>query len=384
MDINAFNEKLVRNDSRYDLVQYIHKVNELSNNPIDLSFMEELLSFVDKTDCCIPHTLLVKYGAFSEKNASQNVKTTLELYEMISSMDLCKHIIEYKECANCKDKIDYILLMNVHEQNKKHGGSNKIMYYLHPRVFKFILMRSKCEKKYAKYYLLLEESIKYYHDYQIMYKEYIISQKDDCINELRKEVKEQSVMIKDQNVKIDALLGYAEDAKEDITTLLDMSLQEATSSEESNIKVDKVLHDRINEPTSGNSEHLLLFKYKDSEYYVVRGALSYVKTKFRVLTNITYSKKDITTSQTDYIYLKTFSNVPNARHLYRALLSNYNIVVSGNMNTFTTNVDDITTINTIQEVFDRRLTINLNYSDKLNALNKATKKVKNIKTKTKK
>ena len=33
MDINAFNEKLVRNDSRYDLVQYIHKVNELSNNP---------------------------------------------------------------------------------------------------------------------------------------------------------------------------------------------------------------------------------------------------------------------------------------------------------------------------------------------------------------
>ena len=54
------------------------------------------------------------------------------------------------------------------------------------------------------------------------------------------------------------------------------------------------------------------------------------------------------------------------------------------MNTFTTNVDDITTINTIQEVFDRRLTINLDQCDKLNALHKATKKVKNIKTKTKK
>ena len=37
-------------------------------------------------------------------------------------------------------------------------------YYLHPRAFKMCLMRS-LKTKYAKYYLLLEECIKYYNDY---------------------------------------------------------------------------------------------------------------------------------------------------------------------------------------------------------------------------
>ena len=39
---------------------------------------------------------------------------------------------------------------------------------LHPRLFKIMLIRSKNTSKYAQYYLLLEECIKYYNEYQLL------------------------------------------------------------------------------------------------------------------------------------------------------------------------------------------------------------------------
>ena len=41
-------------------------------------------------------------------------------------------------------------------------------YYLHPRAFKLILMRSKNTLKYSQYYIFLEECVKYFNDMQIM------------------------------------------------------------------------------------------------------------------------------------------------------------------------------------------------------------------------
>jgi hypothetical protein len=42
---------------------------------------------VEKDDCRIPHTLLVKYGVFSEINASQHVKNQLDKYEFVIDED---------------------------------------------------------------------------------------------------------------------------------------------------------------------------------------------------------------------------------------------------------------------------------------------------------
>ena len=47
------------------------------------------------------------------------------------------------------------------------GGRPSSTYRLSPTAFKFILMRSQKQKKYADYYLLLEKCVKYYSDYQI-------------------------------------------------------------------------------------------------------------------------------------------------------------------------------------------------------------------------
>jgi len=96
-------------------------------------------------------------------------------------------------------------LRNVSE-SKKGGCTHKIEYCLHPRAFKICLIRSKNTKLYANYYLLLEECIKYFHDYQIeLNKKYIIKlknkivDKDDKIDQLLKNTDEQ-------NLKIDNLL----------------------------------------------------------------------------------------------------------------------------------------------------------------------------------
>ena len=65
--------------------------------------------------------------------------------------------------------------------------SHKNEYYLHPRAFKKCLMRSRNTNIYADYYLLLEECIKYFNDYQIeLNKKYIIKLKSKIIKKENK------------------------------------------------------------------------------------------------------------------------------------------------------------------------------------------------------
>ena len=54
---------------------------------------------------------------------------------------------------------------HIAESASKGGCTHCNKYYLHPRAFKICLICSLKTKKYAKYYLLLEECIKYYNDY---------------------------------------------------------------------------------------------------------------------------------------------------------------------------------------------------------------------------
>lgn len=91
-----------------------------------------------------------------------------------------------------------------------------------------------------------------------------------------------------------------------------------------------------------------------------------LRLKYRQLTNVTFPKK----SETEYVLLKHFFNVPNARHLFRVLKEKYNITPSGN--SFSTTLDPI---NIIQEIIDNRYTINIEEQEIAKAKKKATKKV---------
>ena len=180
---------------------------------------------------------------------------------------------------------------------------------------------------------------------------------------------------REQSRKIDELLSHTKDVKHDLACMVDLALEQVEENELHKIKLEKAVPDRINNPIDLNSvEHLVLFNIGQDKYYVIRGTSAYIKTKFKRLTNVTYSNKDSTTSSTEYVYVKTYNDVPNSRHLYRVLKEHYNIA-HGNMNSFTSNVpiNELTEI--IQEVFDKRLTVDIGSREKTKVKTIAKSKV---------
>jgi len=135
MDIESFNDRLVLNESNYDIITYIKYINEMSKNPIDLSFMSELMDYVGKSECIVPHTLLKTYGAFDS-----DIVSILNIQYMF------------------KENSDYLVVDN---------GSSGNVFYLKPKAFKKCLLKSKNRDKYIDYYMLIERAMVYYYRYQL-------------------------------------------------------------------------------------------------------------------------------------------------------------------------------------------------------------------------
>jgi hypothetical protein len=104
----------------------------------------------------------------------------------------------------------------------------KNIYYLHPKAFKICLIRSLKTIKYANYYLLLEEAIKYYNDYQLeLNKKYIIKYKDK-IN------KQKEIIIE----------------KDDNISKLHIDIQQLIKSNEHLIKTNEESNNKLNETSN--------------------------------------------------------------------------------------------------------------------------------------
>ena len=103
------------------------------------------------------------------------------------------------------------------------------------------LLRSLKTKHYARYYLLLEECIKYYNDYQNLLKEkFIIKLKDKN--------KENKIIIKEKDNKIDKL-------EEKINTILENNKKILENNEEL-LKSNKHLENKLNKVTNQNNDLL--------------------------------------------------------------------------------------------------------------------------------
>ena len=159
--IEEYNTYLVENQININIIDFVKEINKLEFK-IDISFIDEFIELVSKNECCIHHNMLQKYGISNLKGGTSDIKKILEQNEFIE-----------------KEDFD---LRKVSEVRPQGGTVMKNEYYLHPRAFKICLMRSLKTKKYAKYYLLLEECIKYFNDYQIeLNKKYIIKLKNKII-----------------------------------------------------------------------------------------------------------------------------------------------------------------------------------------------------------
>jgi len=141
--IEEFNKKLVDDKSQITIIDYVKQINDLYFH-IDISFIDDFMDLVDKDECCIDHNLLHKYGITQLTGGSGDVKKIIERNDGIEGTD-------------------YML-----NRSQTASERTQTIYVLHPTFFKKILIRSRNTDKYADYYLLLENAVKYYNHYQIL------------------------------------------------------------------------------------------------------------------------------------------------------------------------------------------------------------------------
>jgi hypothetical protein len=217
-------------------------------------------------------------------------------------------------------------------------------------------------------------------------------------SELMKKLDDQSkelAEIKQLNMEV---LGYTKHIDEDINTLIDLSIEQI---EETRV----ASNDRINIPTNAcHIENMAIVKSTDPNckkpYHMIRGIYSYVKVTIGKLTGTRFSRvlKNNTNpwlistvgdpSKYDYIFVKAFSNIPNARHLFRAAKEfkdpdGSKIIESSEGNDFGTLASEPDLLDWIQKVFDNRLTIKIEELDLQKAKSEFSKKIKNTKPKSK-
>ena len=180
-----------------------------------------------------------------------------------------------------EENIDF-KLRNVAKFNSKGGKGNKNDYYLHPRSFKICLLRSLKTKKYAKYYLLLEECIKYYNNYQnklqLIKLKNKINKKDIKICSLEDKKKINKILEDNKETKImnEKLL---EDNKEIIKVAK---------------KLDIAVKDRVMKTKRLSTlEYFIIMKNSINEYkyYIIRGQKRYINKKIEKLEGYTEIKK---------------------------------------------------------------------------------------------
>ena len=122
-----------------NVVDYIKSINNMLDQPInDLVFIEDLAEHITRTDPCIPHIFVFKYGIILNGTSSLHIKPLL---------------IRYK----CNEGRDYI-------ENNENVSDPK--YLLSPCIFYMLLRRTHRNNIYAVYCSSLIEAVHRHNNYR--------------------------------------------------------------------------------------------------------------------------------------------------------------------------------------------------------------------------
>ncbi len=204
-DLNTY----LCNNSEYKNIEEYFKLYSTTFTPnLDLAFVPEFLELVNnKNKLCITHYKLIEYGVIT----FNSIKSIKECILKCNSDDFTITDKHYKEMS---EKEYYEQLGLEGSPSKPNGGRPSKIIVITPFIFKLCLIRSINKKKYAMYYLLLEECLIEYNKYQIMYKDMLLSGKDTKIDEQSKKLDNQSKKIDILLKQNEDLLGYAKGAKQ--------------------------------------------------------------------------------------------------------------------------------------------------------------------------
>ena len=89
--------------------------------------------------------MLIKYGVLSLTSGTVDVKRIIDQQKIESDTSAVRITAD-----------------------RTNSNQLKNNYYFQPRLFKLILIRSRNNDTYAKYYIFLEEAIKHYSDFQVL------------------------------------------------------------------------------------------------------------------------------------------------------------------------------------------------------------------------
>ena len=347
--IEAYNNYLVENQININIIEYVKEVNKIEYK-IELNFIDDFIELVSKKECCIHHDMLIKYGVSSLKGTTNDIKKLLDQNNFLENKD-------YN-------------LRNVSQVRKNRGNVIKNEYYLHPKAFKICLMRSLKTRKYAEYYLLLEEAIKYCNDYQNLLKEnyiiklkYKIEKKDHKIDKLEEKINkilEDNKQILENNKKMEYQLNEALEKLDITTDMLDDSKEELEEVNEKLDNTDKTLNkvakkldiaveDRVvNTKKLSTLEYFIIMKNNnaDYKYYVIRGQKRYINKK----------KDDLGDG---YDEIKRIECCPNASILWNLMkeqLKN-NIDFCGNKLNLLSNLNEERFLSKVDEIYNSRKNI---------------------------
>ena len=135
----------IAQNPKINIIDFAKQYNLLTKN-IDVSFIDKFLSMVESDNFCIHHDVLYMYGVSSLTGGSGDIKKIINQNEFIEDEDY---------------------LLRIVSEQLESGTKYKNEYYFWPRAFKICLMRSLKKRKYAEYYLFLEEVIYWFNKFQI-------------------------------------------------------------------------------------------------------------------------------------------------------------------------------------------------------------------------
>jgi hypothetical protein len=360
--IEKFNNILVEDQHTINIIEYVKEINNLYYK-IELDFIDEFIELVNKNDCCIHHEKLEKYGVLKLNKGTTRVKEMLEQNKFIEN-------VEFR-------------LSEIRESNSG-GSTHKIEYYLHPRAFKICLIRSKKTKKYANYYLLLEECIKYFNEYQNKLKEkYNIKLKlkienknnkicllEQKINKLLEDNKithkhnEEIKIMNDELIKrshkMELQLNDTLEKLDETHNILGETKDELEITNEKLDTTDKTLNIVANKLNIAVKDRVIYTKKKSTieffvimknlnaeyKYYIIRGQHLYITSKKEQLNG--------------FVEIKKIECVPNATILWNLIkeqLKNSIDYCGNKLNLI--NINESEFLEKIEIIYDSRKEVNL-------------------------
>lgn len=138
--ISEYDAAFIKSKSLPPLLDYVRDVNHRFLK-VDMMFMEESMKYIAQDgQFCVPHKELREKGVVTSDNSMKIRKLLTVTHEF-------------------EEGVDYIC--KVAEKGEKKGKPQKT-YTLTPQAYRMCLIRSRNTKKYANYYITLENCVNRY------------------------------------------------------------------------------------------------------------------------------------------------------------------------------------------------------------------------------